>query len=82
MDECRSSPCGMNAQCNNLNGTYTCLCPEGYTGQSNETCYDVNECVNEPNLCGINARCLNAPGSYTCICPDGFTGSPRVYCES
>ena len=31
-DECEESPCGNNATCNNTEGSYTCLCNNGYVG--------------------------------------------------
>ena len=33
IDECSpTSPCNVNAMCNNANGTFTCNCNMGYTG--------------------------------------------------
>jgi len=39
INECKDeTPCQENADCHNLNGTYTCKCSDGYLG--NETlCY-------------------------------------------
>ena len=31
-NECEESPCGNNATCNNTEGSYTCLCNNGYVG--------------------------------------------------
>lgn len=81
INECESSPCAESAQCVNTNGSFTCLCPEGYTGKAQEECLDVNEC-SRSGACGINAKCINLPGSYKCICPQGFAGQGHLYCES
>lgn len=81
VNECESNPCAENAQCVNNNGSFSCLCPQGYTGAANEECFDINEC-GRTGSCGINAKCINIPGSYKCICPQGFTGQGQLYCES
>ena len=31
-DECEESPCGLNATCNNTEGSYICSCNSGYVG--------------------------------------------------
>lgn len=81
INECDSNPCASTAKCVNSNGSYACLCPDGYTGSANEDCIDINEC-GRSGACGINAKCINVPGSFKCICPQGFTGQGHLYCES
>lgn len=81
VDECSKNPCGSNAECVNKNGSFVCICREGFSGPPMQECLDINEC-GKPNVCGINAKCINVPGSYKCICPMGFTGQGNIFCES
>ncbi|XP_006900876.1 PREDICTED: CD97 antigen [Elephantulus edwardii] len=81
-----STFCGVNAECYNLEGSYSCLCSQGYelaTGgrmfnsESENTCQDVDECLQNPRLCKSRGACINTNGSYTCQCPLGFEFKPQ-----
>ncbi|XP_031559044.1 delta-like protein C, partial [Actinia tenebrosa] len=72
MYPCNSrNPCRNNGTCNNgNNGTYTCSCPFGYTGQE---CQTYMSCSSSP--CRNGGTCFNGNNStYTCSCPSGYTG--------
>ncbi|KTF72755.1 hypothetical protein cypCar_00047404 [Cyprinus carpio] len=71
-DECVVSPtaCGDHAQCENTEGSYNCICNEGFKKSSVQTCEDVDECVS--SVCGVHSSCFNTPGSFRCICSPGF----------
>ena len=57
IDECRKrNICPQKAVCNNTEGTYSCLCKEGYEG---DLCSDIDECSSEIASCGEKAQCLN-----------------------
>ncbi|PIK39829.1 putative fibrillin-1 [Apostichopus japonicus] len=76
--------CWANSKCQNTNGSYTCVCENGYSAVG-KTCMDVDECslqVTDPNItnCHPDAICSNTDGSYNCNCKDGFTGDGTV-CE-
>ncbi|XP_076818167.1 uncharacterized protein LOC143463537 [Clavelina lepadiformis] len=69
---CASDPCGVNATCTSTNGSYSCQCPEGFTGDAYSSCQDLDECYSDP--CDINAYCENTFGSFKCRCQSGFSG--------
>ena len=62
--------CGAG-DCSNLQGSYTCSCHPGYSG--NSLCEDINECEAEDNPCGEVGECVNNPGSYECFCQPGYS---------
>lgn len=77
INECvNPGSCGINANCINLPGNFTCQCQEGYEGNPHDGCVDLNECE-IPNVCGQDAICTNLEGSYRCDCPPGFDGDAR-----
>ena len=72
IDECAgSNPCKNGNKCQNLPGSFRCLCGPGYRGWNCEE--DVNECLRVRNLCGIG-MCFNTLGSYHCNCSAGYVG--------
>ncbi|XP_067047467.1 uncharacterized protein [Acropora muricata] len=79
VDECNAFPniCGANTDCHNTDGSYTCICKAGYTGDG-KTCSDVDECNAFPKVCGANTDCHNTDGSHTCICKAGYTGDGKT----
>ncbi|XP_072551408.1 latent-transforming growth factor beta-binding protein 4 isoform X2 [Salminus brasiliensis] len=69
INECANETvCGEHAYCQNLIGTYQCICDQGYesTGDG-RSCVDINECETMVGVCGA-ARCWNVEGSFTCEC--------------
>lgn len=86
VDECDTSlgpvgRCGTQARCTNTLGSFTCQCPEGYTGDAYKHCSDIDECQVEGS-CGTGAECINKEGTYSCECPEGTIPDPdpRVRC--
>lgn len=71
--------CGRAALCINVAGGHRCECPEGYNGNPEEECVDVDECLRSP--CGRSADCTNMRGSFRCSCPEGTSGDPWVGCH-
>uniref|UniRef100_A0AAZ3Q2V8 Fibrillin 2b n=1 Tax=Oncorhynchus tshawytscha TaxID=74940 RepID=A0AAZ3Q2V8_ONCTS len=77
INECALDPdiC-QNGMCENLRGSYRCICNIGYESDSSgKNCVDINECLVNHLLCD-NGLCRNTPGSYTCSCPKGFIFKP------
>uniref|UniRef100_A0A8C2LT12 Neurogenic locus notch homolog protein 4 n=1 Tax=Cricetulus griseus TaxID=10029 RepID=A0A8C2LT12_CRIGR len=64
------SPCEHGGSCVNTPGSFTCLCPPGYTGPRCEA--DHNECLSQP--CHAGGTCLDLLASFHCICPPGLEG--------
>uniref|UniRef100_A0A8C3U714 Fibrillin 1 n=1 Tax=Catharus ustulatus TaxID=91951 RepID=A0A8C3U714_CATUS len=94
INECVSLPgtCSPGT-CQNLEGSFRCICPPGYEVQ-NDNCIgkvalcppdchprDINECEEEPNIC-LFGTCTNTPGSFQCVCPaiPGGLPDPGTFC--
>ncbi|KAH9498862.1 hypothetical protein Btru_004888, partial [Bulinus truncatus] len=58
-----------NLICNNVNGSYDCVCEQGYNMNVSE-CLNINECANNSSYC--DHHCSDTNGSYICSCEDGF----------
>ena len=56
-DECTLNihHCDPMATCKNTNGSYDCVCNEGFTGDGYD-CTDINECLTNNGGCSANAR--------------------------
>ncbi|XP_049432197.1 latent-transforming growth factor beta-binding protein 4 isoform X2 [Epinephelus fuscoguttatus] len=69
INECANKTvCGRHAYCQNLMGTYLCVCDQGFTStRDGKVCVDEDECVSMPGVCG-SARCENVEGSFMCEC--------------
>ncbi|XP_073160007.1 fibrillin-1 isoform X6 [Lepidochelys kempii] len=79
INECALNPdiCP-NGICENLRGTYKCICNSGYeVDASGKNCIDIDECALNTLLCD-NGQCRNTPGSFTCTCPKGFIYKPDL----
>ncbi|XP_067101951.1 LOW QUALITY PROTEIN: latent-transforming growth factor beta-binding protein 4 [Osmerus mordax] len=72
INECANETvCGEHAFCQNLIGTFQCVCDRGYTSSSDgKACLDEDECETMQGVCGA-ARCENVDGSFMCECPEG-----------
>ncbi|XP_042333625.1 nidogen-1 [Sceloporus undulatus] len=64
--------CDTNAVCRPGTGNqFTCDCSVGFRGDG-RTCYDIDECLEQPTVCGSNAICNNQPGTFRCECIEGY----------
>ncbi|XP_030050841.1 nidogen-1 [Microcaecilia unicolor] len=64
--------CDTNAACRPGQGNqFTCECTAGFRGNG-ITCFDVDECREQPTICGEYATCNNQPGTFRCECLEGY----------
>ncbi|XP_072025991.1 uncharacterized protein [Amphiura filiformis] len=73
-NECASSPCQNDGQCEDGFGRYTCICESSWAGINCEIY--IYECRSRPCLNG--GRCEDQVNGYTCICQPGWNG---INCE-
>ncbi|XP_052495429.1 nidogen-1 [Budorcas taxicolor] len=75
-----SHGCDANAACRPGPGTqFTCECSIGFRGDG-RTCYDIDECSEQPLVCGNHAVCNNHPGTFRCECVEGYRFSEAGTC--
>lgn len=69
IDECKTAEiCEENEQCENLFGSFMCVCAAGFVrNNQSEICDDIDECSID-NLCTDLEDCQNSVGSYECLC--------------
>uniref|UniRef100_A0A8B9GJ63 EGF-like domain-containing protein n=1 Tax=Amazona collaria TaxID=241587 RepID=A0A8B9GJ63_9PSIT len=74
IDDCSSNPCANRGTCVDGNQSYTCLCPQGWSGPSCQSPIYSCRC---PGLgCGGNASFSRQPH-----CAEGQPGSRRCSCD-
>ncbi|XP_005998137.2 growth arrest-specific protein 6 [Latimeria chalumnae] len=72
INECEERNGDCRQICVNTQGTYHCLCRNGYSlHPDKKSCQDINECSLEQGICG-EARCVNLESSYECVCDEGY----------
>ena len=74
IDECKTAEiCEENEQCENLFGSFMCVCAAGFVrNNQSEICDDIDECEEGTAECGANSSCENTIGAYDCPCNSGF----------
>ncbi|KFV69038.1 Latent-transforming growth factor beta-binding protein 1, partial [Dryobates pubescens] len=81
IDECQYGNLCTNGRCENMEGSFRCICGQGFKLSASENqCEDIDECQHL-SLC-TNGRCRNTEGSFRCICSQGYTiSSSGDQCE-
>ncbi|XP_060561266.1 sushi, von Willebrand factor type A, EGF and pentraxin domain-containing protein 1-like [Ruditapes philippinarum] len=74
--------CDLQAICSNIDGSFECKCPGGYTdnsknGKTGRDCQDIDECAdwNKSQCNKKGSQCVNYHGGYVCVCHRGWTGT-------
>lgn len=77
VDECGTtpSPCRNGGTCQNNEGSYQCICVNGWTGKDCEI--NIDDCALKP--CFNGGTCHDKPGYYYCECPVGKKGEFRAW---
>ncbi|XP_042913845.1 uncharacterized protein [Parasteatoda tepidariorum] len=75
---CSNEPCPLSATCVNTDGSYSCVCNEGYKANGSDIrvdgCVDINECEESPAICPSQTKCVNIFGAFACV--NDLTPSP------
>ncbi|KAH9505495.1 hypothetical protein Btru_057451 [Bulinus truncatus] len=72
IDECNDTLVLCDQTCTNTEGSYRCICNDGYRfDYAERKCRDVDECKEGTSSC--EQICVNSEGSYTCSCHPGYT---------
>ncbi|MBL91382.1 MAG: hypothetical protein CMH56_06160 [Myxococcales bacterium] len=78
VDECAegTDDCHVQASCNNLPGSFECICKGGYEGDG-RNCTDIDGCASQPCFAGVICTDVAAPGEgFSCgDCPVGYEGN-------
>ncbi|XP_063588742.1 uncharacterized protein LOC134765876 [Penaeus indicus] len=80
VDECLlgNATCHPTANCNNIAGSFLCLCDGGHVGGGDLPCVDIDECTEGLHDCHGNATCTNLKGGFNCTCLPGYEGDGRT----
>ncbi|XP_033647325.1 fibrillin-2-like [Asterias rubens] len=68
------------AVCHNVEGNYTCLCPQGYMTHDWNNCIDVDECLNDL-MHECQQVCANVDGGFHCECDAGYSMINETHCD-
>nr|XP_019941030.1 PREDICTED: latent-transforming growth factor beta-binding protein 3 [Paralichthys olivaceus] len=81
INECQKPGICPNGRCENLPGTYRCLCNEGFLPLADSKgCSDIDECE-DVRLCAYG-HCINTEGSFQCQCYPGYQRTQEgSHCE-
>uniref|UniRef100_A0A3Q2CHD0 Neurocan core protein n=1 Tax=Cyprinodon variegatus TaxID=28743 RepID=A0A3Q2CHD0_CYPVA len=68
---CQTSPCLHGGSCLQEGDSYSCYCPQGYTGENCEI--DIDDCQSNP--CQNGGTCIDEINSFVCLCLPSYGGA-------
>jgi hypothetical protein len=79
VDECSSgaSECDEHASCHNREGSYDCICNDGFSG-TGKVCAALDDCGGVTNTCHADATCTRTDSGVACTCTTGFQGDGHL----
>ncbi|XP_066504101.1 neurocan core protein isoform X2 [Hoplias malabaricus] len=77
-DPCLLNPCLHGGSCLREGEGYSCLCPQGYSGEICEI--DIDDCQSNP--CQNGGTCIDEINSFVCLCLPSYGGAicEKVLC--
>lgn len=73
--DCADLVCMENAHCDDSDSPPSCTCDDGFVGDGNTACEDIDECDQDLDDCDDDPEaCVNTVGGFECVCPSGYTG--------
>ncbi|CAJ0962393.1 unnamed protein product, partial [Mesorhabditis belari] len=83
INECDLWPCKEHELCNNLVGSYECLCDAGFVRLASDgPCVDDNECAHPVKPCPEHSVCQNLIGGFRCDCNTGYFQNGEFDCAT
>ena len=70
-DPCQTNPCLHDGRCVPVDGSFVCLCGDGFRGDTCELSFD--NC--EPDPCQNGGTCVDGADAASCQCLDGWDGA-------
>ncbi|KAM4738826.1 neurocan core protein [Anableps anableps] len=68
---CQTSPCLHGGSCLQEGDSYSCYCPQGYSGENCEI--DIDDCQSNP--CQNGGTCIDEINSFVCLCLPSYGGA-------
>ncbi|RVE73858.1 hypothetical protein OJAV_G00035670 [Oryzias javanicus] len=68
---CQANPCLHGGSCLQEGDSYSCYCPQGFSGENCEI--DIDDCQSNP--CQNGGTCIDEINSFVCLCLPSYSGA-------
>ncbi|XP_011471889.1 neurocan core protein [Oryzias latipes] len=68
---CQNNPCLHGGSCLQEGDSYSCYCPQGFSGENCEI--DIDDCQSNP--CQNGGTCIDEINSFVCLCLPSYSGA-------